>query len=158
MDIYKILEDLGIEYKIHEHQAVFTVEESLKHEKEIPGSRNKSLFLRNREKSQYYLVIIYGDKRLNTNQLTKDLNETRLSFASAEDLDKILGTNPGSVSPYTLINDTEKKVTVLIDTDVVAEDKVYFHPDRNTATLEMATDDFKKYLDWTKNKVVYLEI
>lgn len=158
MTIYQTLDFLGIEYKIHEHQAVFTVEESLKHGEEIPGSRNKSLFLRNREKSQYYLVIIYGNKRLNTNQLTKDLNETRLSFASAEDLEKILKTNPGSVSPYTLINDVEKKVIVIIDTDVVGEDQVYFHPDRNTATLEMATNDFKKFLDWTKNKVMYLKI
>jgi len=158
MNIYETLKELGIEYKTYEHLPVFTVEESLKHKEEVPGERNKSLLLRNKDKSSYYLVIIYGEKRINQNSLQKDLRESRLSFASPEDLKQKLNTTPGSVSPYTLINNKEKDIVVIIDDDVLKSDKVYFHPDRNSATLEMSTIDFKKFVTWTKNKVLYKKI
>jgi len=158
MNIYKTLNSLKIDHKVYEHQPVFTVEESLKHKDKIPGERNKNLLLRNRDKSNFYLVTIHGEKRLDQNKLQKNLNESRMSFASPEDLKEKLNITPGSVSPLNLIFNKKKDVVVIVDEDVLNFEKVYFHPDRNSATLEMSSEDFKKYLDFVGNKIIYKKL
>lgn len=157
MNIYETLNSLGIKYNLYEHQPVFTVEESLKHRETIPGERNKNIFAKGEKTRTYYLISIRGDKKLDNKTFKKEFGE-RIRFCSPEDLMKYLKLKPGSVSPYGLINDKEKEVTVIIDTDLLKNEKVHFHPDRNSATLEISSEDFKKYLEWTKNKVVYRKL
>jgi Ala-tRNA(Pro) deacylase len=157
MNIYKILDDLNINYKLYEHQPVFTVRESLKHKDTIPGERNKNLFAKGEKTKTYYLISIRGDKKLDNQSFKKEFGE-RIRFCSPEDLMKYLKLKPGSVSPFGLINDKEKEVVVIVDTDLLENERVHFHPDRNSATLEISSDNFKKYLKWTGNKVIFAKL
>lgn len=86
------------------------------------------------------------------------MQETGLSFALPERMMKYLGLTPGSVSPFELINDINKEVRIVIDNDLLKSEKQGFHPNVNTATLAMSTEDFKKFLAWTKNQVIYVDI
>ena len=156
--VYQILDQLNIEYKKYDHPAVFTVEESRGLHLNIPGAHTKNLFLRNKKKTAYYLVTVSADKRVNLNQLTKELDEDKLSFASSEDLEKYLGLTPGSVSIFGLINDEQHFIKVIIDADFLNYGEISFHPNVNTATLVIRIDDFKKFLAWTKNQISYKTI
>ncbi len=153
-----VLKSLNIPYDLHEHPAVFTVAEADPYYQDSSGGKSKNLFLRNRNKSKYYLVIIESSKRINLESLAKNLSEVKLSFASPEDLKNILGLTPGSVSPFGLINDTEKKTTVIIDRDLWKYDRLHYHPNVNTATVELSRDDFKKFLDHCGNPIEFLSL
>jgi Ala-tRNA(Pro) deacylase len=152
-DIYSVLDKLGIVYKKYEHPAVFTVEEAKKHDTGS-GSYNKSIFLRNKKGDNFYLVLTLGSKRIDLKNLAVFLNETKLSFASPEKMMKYLGLTPGSVSPFGLINDVDKVVKVIVDEELLKFDKQGYHPNINTATLIISTEDLKKFLTWTGNKVI----
>lgn len=153
-DIYSILDQLGIVYKKYEHPAVFTVEEAKKHDAGN-GSYNKSIFLRNKKGDNFYLVLTLGSKRIDLKNLGVFLNESKLGFASPEKMMKYLGVTPGSVSAFGLINDIDKVVQVIVDEELLKFDKQGYHPNINTATLIISTDDLKKFLNWTGNKVTY---
>ncbi|MFA6081197.1 MAG: prolyl-tRNA synthetase associated domain-containing protein [Patescibacteria group bacterium] len=153
-DIYSILNRLEIKYKKYEHPAVFTVEEAKKHDTGN-GSYNKSIFLRNQKETNFYLVLTLGSKKLDLKGLAVFLNDSKLSFASPEKMMKYLGLTPGSVSPFGLINDVDKVVQVIVDEELLKFDKQGYHPNINTATLIISTEDLKKFLNWTKNKVTY---
>jgi Ala-tRNA(Pro) deacylase len=157
-DIYLILDQLNIKYHKYNHPAVFTVEESESLHLDIPGAHSKNLFLRNKKKTAYYLVTVLADKRVNLNQLTKELGEDKLSFASPEDLKKYLGLTPGSVSVFGLINNEEKNITVIVDQDFFGSEEIGFHPNDNTATLVIKTEDLKKFLDFCGNQIVFKNI
>jgi Ala-tRNA(Pro) deacylase len=157
-NIYQILDKLGIKYEKHEHPAVFTVEESEKYDLKFDCGKTKNLFLRNKKGNRHYLIVLESSKRADINKLSTLLSESRFSFASPERMNKYLGLTPGSVSPFGLINDASKEVTAVIDQDLLKHEKLGFHPNINTATLAVKTNDFKKFLNWTGNKIVYLEI
>ena len=157
-NVYQTLDLLGIKYKKFEHPVMHTVEDAGKLEFKIPGGVNKCLFLRNKKGDKHYLVLIKGSKRLDLKNLEKLLNEIRLSFASPERLMKYLRVTPGSVSPFGLINDSEKVVTFIIDNELLIQDEIALHPNINTQTLVLKKEDFKKYLEWVKNKVLYLDL
>ncbi len=156
-DIYEVLESVGVKYIKREHPAVFTCEEANKYYKDVEGGHSKNLFLRNRKGDQHYLVIIESDKKVDLKKLTSQLGESKIGFASPERLKRVLGLTAGSVSPFGLINDVEKNVIVVIDEDLWKYDKLHYHPNVNTATLELKRDDFKKFLDWCGNEVRFLE-
>ena len=157
-DIYKVLGQLHVRYQRFDHPAVFTVAESKDLHLKIPGAHTKNLFLRNKKKTNYYLVAVLADKKVNLNQLTKELEEDRLSFGSPPDLQKYLGVSPGSVSVFGLINDKEHKLKVIVDNDFFKHEKIGFHPNDNTATLIISIDDLKKFLESTSNKIIYRNI
>jgi Ala-tRNA(Pro) deacylase len=157
-EVYKVLESLGIKYEKFEHAAVFTVDEADNLSLGIDGAKNKSLFLRNAKGDKHYLVMLNGDKRLDLTKLKSLLNETRLSFASPERLLKFLKLTPGSVSPFGLINDTNHEAHAIVDTDLLNYKELAFHPNINTQTISMSTEDFKKYLENTGNKISYLDL
>lgn len=157
-DIYKILHELNIGYEKYEHPAVYTCEESEKHIGHLPGKKDKNLFLRNRKGDKHYLVSVRSDKRVDLKQLANLLGKSRLSFASPERLKKHLDLTPGSVTPFGLINDKLKSVEVIIDKDLITGDKIQFHPNTNTATIIVSSEDFKKFLNWTGNKVRFLQL
>ena len=156
-DIYPVLDELHISYEKFEHPAVFTVEEA---EKQVrgDGADSKNLFLRNRKGNVHYLVVVPATKKVNLKNLEVQLSENNLSFASPERMMKYLGLTPGSVSPFGLINDVNHEVHVVVDSELLQSPKQAFHPNTNTATVVISTEDFKKFLDWTGNPVQYMEI
>lgn len=156
--VYKVLEKLGIVHTRHEHPPVYTVEQAEEYWTEIRGAHCKNLFLRNKKGSRHYLVILPSSKQADLRRLNEMLGEDRLSFGSPERLKRLLGLEPGSVSPFGLINDINKEVTVIIDLDLKKADRVNFHPNINTATLGLSYADFEKFLAWTGNTVCYLPI
>lgn len=157
-DIYQILKDLKINYQKIDHPAVYTVEDAQKYDKPADAAMTKNLFLRNRKGSKHYLVVLEASKRADLKKLAELLNEDDFSFASPERLLQYLGLTPGSVSPFGLINDTDKQVYVVVDNGLFKFGKQGFHPNTNTATLVITSEDFKKFLEYTKNQVTYLDL
>ncbi len=156
--VYEVLEKLRISYKKYEHPPVFTVEEAEKHWKDIEGTHCKNLFIRNKKGSRHYLIILESSKRADLKALNVKLGEDRLSFASPERLMRFLGLGAGAVSPFGLINDTQKEVQVVIDQDLKTAEFVNFHPNVNTSTIGLVFSDFEKFLSWCGNKTRYLVI
>lgn len=156
-DIFKILEDIGIKYQEYKHPAVYTVEEAEKYDRGKAG-HSKNLFLRNRKGNKHYLVVLDASKRINLKELALLLSESDLSFASPERMIKYLSLTPGSVSPLGLINDNNKEVQVIVDNELLKSENQGFHPNINTSTLVISTDDFKKFLEYTQNPVIYLDL
>lgn len=143
-NIYEFLGSHNIPYTKHEHEAVFTVEEANKLYGYIPGAHTKNLFLHNKDKSQYYLVIIASYKRADLKKLGEELGEKKLHFAKPNELKDYLQLTPGSVSALGLIHDGTNSVKVVIDTEVWNSEQVNAHPNINTATLTFARDDFRR--------------
>jgi len=154
--VYEALDQLGIPYKRHEHPPVFTVEQAEQHWTDIEGLHCKNLFLRNKKGNRHYLVVAPTSKTVDLRRLNEKLGEDRLSFGSPERLMRLLGLEPGSVSPFGLINDRQKEVTVILDEDLRSAERVNFHPNVNTATVGLSRKDFEKFLAWTGNSVRYI--
>ena len=156
-ELYNILEQLKIKYKRYEHKPVYTVEEADNLDIDIPGQHCKNLFLRNKKGNIHYLVIADSQKHIDLKLLSKEIGSSGLSFASEERLQKYLGLEAGSVSPFGLINDTERKVIVLIDRKLTDKSIVNFHPNVNTATISVSYDDLEKFIRWHENKFIYID-
>jgi Ala-tRNA(Pro) deacylase len=154
--VYEVLDRLGIAWTRHEHPPVFTVEEANRHWAGIDAAHCKNLFVRNQKGTRHYLVIVGKDKRVDLKEVARFLGEDRLSFASAERLMRYLGLTPGSVSPFGLLNDRDKAVTVVLDDELARSDRIAFHPNINTATISLRVEDFQRVLAWTGHAVRYL--
>ncbi|MBP1659735.1 MAG: aminoacyl-tRNA deacylase [Candidatus Aminicenantes bacterium] len=155
--VLEALDALDIAYVRHEHPPVATVEEAEKHWAGLKGTHCKNLFLRNYKGNRHYLVIAPVTRGVDLRRLNAELGEDRLSFASPERLKRWLGVEPGSVSPFGLINDATRHVQVVCDLALRAGAALGFHPNVNTATLEISLADFEKYLAWRGNAVRWLE-
>lgn len=156
--VYKLLEEMNIKYSTYKHCAVFTVKDADKLEVEIPGRHCKNLFLRNRKGDKHYLYIVGSDKKVNLKLMAKKINSTNLSFASSERLMNYLGVYPGAVSIFAVINDTENKVEVLIDDDLKISQSINFHPNVNTATINILYSDLERFLSNIGKKINYLKM
>jgi len=152
------LDGLGIPYSRHEHPPVATVEEAEKHWAGLKGTHCKNLFLRNYKGNRHYLVIAPVTRGVDLKRLNTLLAEDRLSFASPERLRRWLGLEPGSVSPFGLVNDETRHVQVVCDETLRSSSALGFHPNVNTATLEIAFADFEKFLASRGNAVRWLEL
>ncbi|MEJ8554158.1 prolyl-tRNA synthetase associated domain-containing protein [Tepidibacter sp. Z1-5] len=155
--VYDILDKLNIEYEKYTHIPVYTIEEANNLNLNIKGANCKNLFVRDRKGRQHYLIIIEENKKVDLKKLSWNINSTNLSFASEERLFKYLKLKPGSVSAFGLINDEDKHVKVLIDTDLKG-DYISFHPNVNTATVTISYGDFEKFLEFVGNDVDYIEV
>lgn len=147
-DLFSLLDRLGIETRTHEHQAVFTVAESLEIEKAMPGGHTKNLFLKDK-KDRVFLVVALNDARIDLKSLHRVIGSDRLSFGRPELLNELLSVKPGSVTPFALINDTDSKVTVILDEPMMAETLLNYHPLENTATTAIRRDDLVKFIEAT---------
>lgn len=157
--VYKTLEMLKISYDRFTHPAMNTIAELNKYNTEGDDIVHcKNLFLRNSKGDKHYLVLTEPDKRANTRRLARQIKSTRLSFASPERLEKYLGLDPGAVSPFGLINDKNKDVEVLIDRDLDGRQKITFHPNINTASVTISYEDFRRYIEWCGNKIIYVDV
>ena len=156
--VLDVLDRLKIPFVRHEHPPVATVEEAEKHWTDLRATHCKNLFLRNKKGNRHYLVIAPAVKAVDLRRLNERLGEDRLSFASPERLRRCLALEPGSVSPFGLINDAAKEVKVVVDEELFLAHALGFHPNVNTTTLEISTADFARFLAWCGNPLVRLEL
>lgn len=156
--VLDVLDGLGIPYVRHEHPPVFTVEDADKYWTALRGTHCKNLFLRNKKGNRHYLVIAPTSRAVDLRGLNQTLHEDRLSFGSPERLMRCLGLEPGSVSPFGLINDAAKEVRVVVDEELRTSGFLGFHPNTNTVTLDVSFADFEKFLAWCGNDVRYLKL
>ncbi|MBX7183508.1 MAG: prolyl-tRNA synthetase associated domain-containing protein [Vicinamibacteria bacterium] len=136
----------GIAFDRYEHPPVATVAEAEIHWAGIDATHCKNLFLRNQKGDRHYLVIVPHAKTVDLRQVADQIGDGKLSFASPERLLRHLGLTPGSVSPFGLINDAERRVRVFLDAQLREAGRVGFHPNDNTATLVLAFSDFERFL------------
>ncbi len=139
------LDRLGIAAERHEHEAVFTVEASAALHALIPGAHTKNLFLKDAG-GRFWLVSAPHDARVDLKALPVAMGSKKLSFGKAEDMVRLLGVTPGSVTPLAAINDAEGQVRVVIDSRLSEASRVNVHPLRNTATLGLAGADLLAFL------------
>ncbi len=145
--VYDLLDSLGVKYQRIDHEAAMTMEaceeidRTLSQGEEDKVSICKNLFLCNRQETDFYLLLILGDKPFKTKYLSAQIGSSRLSFAKPEYMEKYLDITPGSVSVLGLMNDHEKKVRLLIDEDVLKDEYFACHPCINTSSLKIRTED-----------------
>jgi Ala-tRNA(Pro) deacylase len=151
--VIDVLNELGITYTLHEHPAVYTVEEAQQHAAGIEGLHCKNLFLRDQKGKKHFLVVAENVKPIQVKEVGRKLGAGNLSFASPERLLKHLDLEPGAVSPFGLINDPENKVVLVLDQDLQKTDLISFHPNDNTKTVTLRYEDFQKFVKWTGNTV-----
>ena len=155
---YDILDRLGIEYFRVDHEHADTIEACHEVEKTLGANICKNLFLTNRQQTDFYLLLMPGDKPFKTKLLSKQINTARLSFASPEHMEKYLDITPGSVSVLGLMNDVEKKVSLVIDRDLLKDEYLGCHPCINSSTLKIKTDDvLNKFLPEISREPVFVD-
>jgi Ala-tRNA(Pro) deacylase len=143
--LFAYFDELNIEHTTITHPPIFTVEEGRKWHDKIPGMHGKNLFLKDK-KDKIWLVSMPADKRADLNALEKRIGSARLSFGKPELLLEILGLTPGSVTPFGLINDFQKRVTPVLDEDVLKSEHVNFHPLHNAASTVVRSTDLVKFM------------
>ena len=150
--LFAYLDSLGIAHKTVTHPPLFTVEQSRALRGQIPGGHTKNLFLRDK-KGAAFLVVALEDAAIELKSLHRRLGASgRFSFGSAELMGELLGVEPGSVTPFAVMSDTACRVTVVLDTAMMAHEVLNFHPLRNTATTTIARGDLVTFLEATGHK------
>lgn len=150
MQVYELLEKLQIPFERMDHEIADTMEACQKIDEKLQVTMCKNLFLCNRQKTNFFLLLMPGDKKFLTKDLSKQLGISRLSFAEAEFMEKFLDITPGSVSVLGLMNDSQKEVTLLIDQDLLKDEYIGCHPCINTSSLKIKTSDIlEKFLVYT---------
>jgi Ala-tRNA(Pro) deacylase len=148
-DLFAYLDRLGIAHRTVEHPPLFTVEESRTLRGEIAGAHTKNLFLRDK-KGALYLVTAPEDAAIELKSLHRRLNASgRFSFGSAELMREALGIAPGAVTPFAAINDTARRVTVVLDDGLMRSAVINCHPLVNTMTTSIGRDDLIRFLEAT---------
>lgn len=145
-ELFTRLDALGIATQTVEHPPLFTVEQSKALRGEIPGAHTKSLFLKCK-KDRLWLLVALESTQVNLKTLHQHIGSGRLSFASADMLHKILGVEPGSVTPFAIINDKQNQVCVILDEALLDFERLNFHPLVNTATTGISREGFMRFLD-----------
>ncbi len=146
MELLEYLKSIGVDYKLTEHREVATIEDMEDIIRDVEGAHYKNLFVRNQKGNEHYLVILEHSREVNLRDLGEKLGSGKLSFCSEKRLKKYLGITPGSVSPFCLINDKNKEVIVVLDKDMMKQEKINFHPNRNTAMLTVTPKGLEKFL------------
>jgi len=148
-DLFAYLDRLGIEHSSVTHPPLFTVEQSQTLRGQIPGGHTKNLFLKDK-KDALFLVVALEDAEIDLKGLHRLLGATgRFSFGSANLLQEVWGVVPGSVTPFGAINDTEGRVTVVLDKEMMRHEVLNYHPLVNTQTTSLASQDLIKFLEAT---------
>lgn len=156
-EIYKYLEEQNIPYEVTEHKKVYNMEELCTVELPYPECCAKNLFLKDNKKCNYYLITVKGDKRVNLKEFRKKYGLGALSFASFEDMYKIMGLTSGSVSPFGILNDVEHIVHFYLDLEFLGN-KIGVHPNNNTATVWVHSDDLMNLIKNYRNKAEFVKI
>ena len=156
---YALLDSLGIEYRRVDHEHADTIEQCEQVEQLLGCKICKNLFLTNRQQTDFYLLIMPGEKPFKTKLLSRQIGSARLSFASAEHMERYLDITPGSVSVLGLMNDKGGAVRLLVDRDLLKEEYFGCHPCINTSSLRLKTADvFEKLLPAMGHAPTYVEL
>ena len=142
--VYDLLDQLGIAYQRIDHEAAMTMEASSAIDEALNATICKNLLLCNRQCTDFYLLMLPGEKVFKTSVLSKQIGSSRLSFASADYMEQFLDITPGSVSVLGLMNDHDNRVQLLIDEDVLKGEYFGCHPCINTSSLRIRTEDLMK--------------
>ena len=150
MDAYqqiaKKLQELGITYNVVDHPPVFTTEQADSYIKELEGVWTKSMFLTNKKKTQYYLLIMDDKKRLDMADFKVQVGADRIRMASLDSLVEKMNLPAGTVSPFGLLNNEEKDIHVYFDKDIISDDAMTFHPNANEKTIFIKSKDLFRFL------------
>jgi len=153
--LFARLDELGIDHRTVEHEPVFTVEQAKLHRGELPGHHIKNLFLRNK-KEEMWLVVALEDRAIDLKWLGEALGAGRLSFGSPGRMRTCLGVEPGSVTPFALINDRAHKVKLVLDRALAAGGPINAHPLTNTMTTAIVADDLWRFFEATGHVPLWL--
>ncbi len=157
--VYDLLDSLGIKYQRTDHAPATTMEVCDVIDAVLDCLICKNLFLCNRQKTKFYLLMMPGHKPFKTKELSKQINSARLSFAPEDKMEEFLDIKPGSVSIMGLMNDHDNNVQLLVDKDVLAEEYLGCHPCVNTSSLKLLTKDvFEKYLPAVDHDYIPVEL
>lgn len=156
--IYDKLDSLGIVYQRADHEHADTMEDCLLVESVLGAKICKNLFLCNRQKTEFYMVMMPGNKPFKTKFITQPLNCARLSFAEADKMKEYLHTIPGSVSALELLFDTENNVKLVIDNDLMKDEFVSGHPGISTSTVRLTREDLIKYVRAVGHDPVFIDL
>lgn len=150
-DLFAHFDRLGLAVTTHHHAAAFTVEQGHEVWGDIPGIHCKNLFLKD-AKARLWLVVAPAERRIDLKRLPERIGAARLSFGSADLLREVLGIEPGSVTPFALINDSERRVSVVLDAWMMEQDLLNYHPLRNTMTTTICAGDLRTFLASTGHR------
>jgi Ala-tRNA(Pro) deacylase len=156
-ELFARLDALGIAHRTQSHAPVFTVEEAKALRGEIVGGHTKNLFLKDK-KDGLWLVVAREHLAIDLTALSKQLGVPRFSFGSAELLVEVLGVPPGSVTPFSVINDRAGRVRVVLDEGMLALDPLNFHPLRNDRTTAISPVDLLRFLRDTQHEPAILKL
>ena len=159
--VYDFLDKLGVEYQRVDHEAAMTMEACEEIDRTLGDGTAicKNLFLCNRQETDFYLLLMPGDKPFKTKNLSAQIDSARLSFAKPEYMEKYLDITPGSVSVMGLMNDTGNHVQLLIDREVLEETSLGCHPCINTSSLKLKTNEvMEKFLPAVHHKAIIVEL
>jgi len=156
-DLFARFNELGIEVETHSHPPLFTVEQSRSLRGEIAGGHTKNLFLKDK-KQAVWLVVCLEDADIDLKRLHEKIGSGRLSFGKPDLLRELLGVEPGSVTPFGLINDTGGRVNVVLDQTMMAHDKLNYHPLSNDATCTIASGDLVRFIESCGHSPAILEV
>lgn len=144
--LFARLDALGIAHHTEEHRAVFTVEEGADVKARLPGGHTKNLFLKDKA-GTFVLISALGSTEIRLNHLHKRIGTKRLSFGKPDALKALLDVVPGSVTVFSVLNDTEGQVRLILDKALFDHENVWFHPMRNTASTRIASADLVRFAD-----------
>ncbi len=156
---YELLDSIGIEYDRCDHPPAMTMEDCKAVDDVLGVVMCKNLFLCNRQKTSFYLLLIPGDKPFRTKEFSSSLGISRVSFADESHMKQLLGLSPGAVTVMGLMNDDCCQVTLVIDSDVVKSDYIGCHPCVNTSSIKIKTSDvLEKFLPHVKHSPIYVDL
>ena len=155
---YDFLSKLGIDYEVVDHEEASDMDRCREIESVLGVKICKNIMLCNRQESRFFIFMMPGDKKYVTKEFSKKIGMSRLSFAKEKYLKEFLNVSSGSVSVLALLNDTDNKVELVIDRDVIQQDHIRCHPCVNTSTLKIKTEDFlNKIIPALKKEVMIIE-
>ena len=156
---YDLLDSLGVDYYRVDNEHADTIQDCELVENLLGAKICKNLFLTNRQQTDFYLLIMPGEKPFKTKLLSKQINTARLSFGTPEQMERYLDTLPGSASVLSLINDRENKVRLLVDKDLLGEEMFGCHPCQNTSSLRFRTAElFERILPAMHHEPTFVEL
>ena len=156
---YDFLDSLGISYQRIDHEAAMTIDACQEIDVVLNAAICKNLFLCNRQETQFYLLMLPGEKKFKTKEVSAQIGSARLSFAKDIYMEEFLDITPGSVSVLGLMNDKENRVQLLMDEDLLKESYIGCHPCINTSSLRLRTEDLmNKILPAMKHTPVFVKL
>ena len=140
--VYEFLDGLGIDFVYLDHQEEFSMGDAADADEAIGVVGAKNVFLRDKKRRNYFLILVNGTKRIDLKQISELTGIKKLTFCHEDDLDEVLGLTPGAVTPLGLLNDPEGRVQLIIDESLQDEELFAMHPCVNTVTIRMSNQDF----------------